>query len=332
MIMHLGNLNLEKGAFLAPLCGITTRPFRKICRRMGASIVYSETISAEGIGRMNARTLELTRFDEIERPMGIQIFGSDPERIALAAKIVEDLVHPDLIDLNFGCPVPKFVKNDKGAALLRDPARIGRIVRATVKAVSLPISAKMRAGWDHSTIVVSEVAKMVEGEGGCALTVHGRTRAQGYSGEANWEWIADAVKAVSIPIIGNGDVTDAPTAEKRMTESGCAAVMVGRGSIGNPWVFREIAQWLEGGEVSPTPGPAERLEVCLNHLKLQVEDRGELKGIREFRRHLSAYSRGLPGSAAFRDRVNRIEDKDELIERLKEFYKSVGKGDRENAA
>lgn len=330
--MQMGGLKLEKGAFLAPLCGVTTRPFRQICRRMGASIVYSETISAEGIGRMNAKTLELTRFGENERPMGIQIFGSDPARIALAARIVEDLVHPDLIDLNFGCPVPKFVKNDKGAALLKDTQRIRRIVSAAVKGVSIPVSAKMRAGWDNSSIVVSEVAKIVEGEGGCALTVHGRTRAQGYSGEANWGWIADAVQAVSIPVIGNGDVTDAPTAGRRLSESGCAAVMVGRGAIGNPWIFREIARWLKEGVQCPSPGPEERLEVCLDHLNIQVEDRGELKGIREFRRHLSAYSRGLPGSAAFRDRVNRIEEKDELVKRLEDFYNNIAKGDREHAA
>lgn len=330
--MHLGDLNLEKGAFLAPLCGVTTRPFRKICRRMGAPIVYSETISAEGIGRMNARTLELARFDEEERPMGIQIFGSDPDRIALAAKIVEDLVHPDLIDLNFGCPVPKFVKNDKGAALLRNTGRIRRIVRQAVNAVSVPVTAKMRAGWDESTIVAREVAKIVEGEGARALTVHGRTRAQGYSGEANWEWIADAVGAVSIPVIGNGDVTDAATAETRMRESGCAAVMVGRGAIGNPWIFREIARHMEEGAATPPPSPAERLAVCLDHLALQVEDRGELKGIREFRRHLSAYSRGLPGSAAFRDRANRIEEKGELVERLVEFYGAAEREDRVHAA
>ncbi len=330
--MQIGDLTLEQGAFLAPLCGVTTRPFRKVCRRMGASIVYSETISSEGIGRMNARTLELARFDPDERPIGIQIFGSEPDRVALAARIVEDLVQPDLIDLNFGCPVPKFVRNDKGAALLRDTVRIGKIVAAAVGAVSIPVTAKMRAGWDESTIVVKDVARIVEGEGGMALTVHGRTRAQGYTGEANWGWIADAVDAVSIPVIGNGDVCDAPTAAKRIEESGCAALMVGRGAIGNPWIFREIGLWMKEGIAVPPPTPVERLTVCLDHLRIQVEDRGELKGIREFRRHLSAYSRGLPGSAAFRDRANRIESKEELESVLRAFYKKAGGEDRENAA
>ncbi len=330
--MKIGDLTVRQGALLAPLCGVTTRPFRKICRRMGAAVVYSETISAEGLGRMNEKTLELVRFDPEERPMGIQIFGSDPHRIALAARIVEDLVRPDLIDLNFGCPVPKFVRHDRGAALLKDTGRIGEIVAAVVKSVSLPVTAKMRAGWDEGNIVAREVARIVEGEGAAALTVHGRTRSQGYTGRANWEWIADAACAVSIPVIGNGDVSCGADAVRRMEESGCAAVMIGRGAIGNPWIFRSVAALLATGKETGPPSASERLAVCLEHLDLQLADRGELKGIREFRRHLSAYSRGLPGSAAFRDRANRIEKRGALEALLKEFYGAAARRERENAA
>lgn len=320
--MNLGNLQIDEGAFLAPLCGVTTRPFRKICRRFGASIVFSETISSDGLFQMNARTLEMTRFDPEERPVGVQIFGCDPERLAVAARIVEDMVRPDVIDLNFGCPVPKFTKNDKGAALLKSPARVRAIVKAVTAAVATPVTAKIRAGWNEKTIVVAEIARIVEGEGGAALTVHGRTRTQGYRGEANWGWIEEAVRAVSIPVIGNGDVTGAAVAKRRMKETGCAAVMIGRAAIGNPWIFRDVAAGEDAGE----PDPAERLRTILEHLSLQIEDRGPILGIREFRRHLGRYVRGFPGSAAFRDRANRIDSRDALEEGLSGFFGRLAAG------
>lgn len=323
--MKLENLRIDGGALLAPLCGVTTRPFRKICRRFGASVVYSETISSDGLFQLNARTLEMTRFDTEERPMGVQIFGCDPERIAVAARIVEDLVQPDLIDLNFGCPVPKFTKNDKGAALLKDPERVRAIVRSVVKAVETPVTAKIRAGWDEKSIVAAEIARIVEGEGGVALTVHGRTRSQGYKGEADWGWIADAVKAVSIPVVGNGDVTSADVAARRIEETGCAAVMIGRASIGNPWIFREIRDRAAGRAYAP-PSPPERLRTILDHLAMQIEDRGVLLGIREFRRHLSCYVKGLPGSAAFRAWANRVESPGELEEGLDGYFSKVAVG------
>ncbi len=330
--MDLGNLKLDDGAFLAPLCGVTTKAFRKLCRRYGAAVVYSETVSADGINMMNARTLDLARFDPEERPIGIQIFGCDAERIALAARIIEDLVSPDLIDLNFGCPVPKFVKKDKGAALLRDPARIRAIVQKTVKNVTIPVTCKMRTGWDEGTIVVEEIARIVEGEGGSALTIHGRTRSQGYSGTANWDWIRKAVDLVSIPIIGNGDVTGPSAAERRMKETGCRAVMIGRGAIGNPWVFRDVAARMAGEKNPAPPTPAERLAVVLEHIGLQIDERGERRGIPEFRRHLSAYTKGLPGSAAFRNRVNKIDRRTHLEELLEEFFSAQEREGRPHAA
>ena len=308
---------------MAPLCGVTTRPFRKLCRRLGAAVVYSETVSADGLFQLNARTLELARFDPDERPVGVQIFGCDPERMAIAARIVEDMVEPDLIDLNFGCPVPKFTKNDKGAALLKDPPRVARIVHEVAKAVSLPVTAKIRVGWDEASIRVTEIARIVEEEGGAALTVHGRTRSQGYRGEANWRWVADAVEAVSIPVTGNGDITDASGALSRMRETGCAAVMVGRGAIGNPWIFQAIRRRLLHGEETHPPSVEERLQVIREHLALQLEDRGVRIGIREFRRHLCNYVKGFPGSAAFRAWANRVESPDELEEGLKRFFGSL---------
>ncbi len=331
--MRIREIQLDSGAFLAPLCGVTTRPFRRLCRRFGASIVFSETISADGLAMMNNRTLDMTRFDPEERPIGIQIFGCDPDKIALAAKIVVDQVNPDVIDLNFGCPVPKFVKKDKGAALLRDTARIKKIIQATRKAIDIPLTAKMRTGWDESTIVVKEVARIADGEGVDALSIHGRTRAQGYQGVANWERIGDAVQTVSrVPIIGNGDVTDVATAERRMQETGCAAVMVGRGAIGNPWIFRQIAHYMQTGTALPDPTPRERLQICLEHLDLQIEDRDEQRGIPEFRRHLSAYTKGLDGASAFRNQINLVPTRAILEEMLTEFFESVARKEEVHAA
>jgi tRNA-dihydrouridine synthase B len=324
--MRIGRLTMERGALLAPLCGITTGPFRRICRRLGASLVFSETISADGLYQMNRRTIALARFAPEERPIGVQVFGCDPERIAVAARIVEDLVQPDLIDLNFGCPVPKFVKNDKGAALLKDPPRIGRIVRAAVRAVSVPVTAKIRAGWDERTVRAAEIARVVEAEGGALLTVHARTRAQAYGGEANWNWVADAVRAVSIPVVGNGDIADAETAERRIAETGCAAVMIGRASIGNPWIFREVRHRLLHGVDAPAPSPEERLRMIREHLALHIEDRGLFTGIREFRRHLSSYVRALPGSAAFRSWANAVESREELEAGLETFFSRLSPG------
>jgi nifR3 family TIM-barrel protein len=283
-------------------------------------LVFSETVSADGLFLLNKRTLDLARFDPEERPMGVQIFGCDAERIGVAARIVEDMVGPDLIDLNFGCPVGKFVRNEKGAALLKDPPRVGRIVEAVVRAVSVPVTAKVRAGWDESSVRVAEIARVIEGAGASLLTVHARTRSQGYRGEANWDWIGEAVRAVSIPVIGNGDVTDAETAERRMAESGSAGVMIGRAAIGNPWIFREVAHRMKHGEDCPPPSFSERLRVVLEHLALQLEEKPLPAGIHEFRRHLTCYVRGLPGSSAFRSWANRVESKAELEEGLRKYF------------
>jgi len=318
--LKIGPLETEPGALLAPLCGVTTRAFRKVCRRQGASIVYSETISSDGIFQLNMRTIEMARFDPEERPMGVQIFGSEPQRIALAARIVEEMLQPDLIDLNFGCPVPKFTRNHRGAALLKDLPRIGAIVRAVTGTVSTPVTAKIRAGWNEESIRAAEIARIVEGEGAVALTVHGRTRTQAYRGEANWEWIAEAVRAVSIPVIGNGDVADGETALRRIRETGCAAVMIGRASIGNPWIFRSIAHRIRSGVEPPELTAEEKLRTILEHLALHLDEQGIRTGIFQFRRHLSSYVKGLPGCSAFRDWANRIESADVLEEGIRRFF------------
>jgi nifR3 family TIM-barrel protein len=321
--MKIGTWDVGGGALLAPLCGITTRPFRKICRRLGAPIVFSETVSADGLFHLSRGTLDLARFDAEERPIGVQIFGCDPERMRVAARILEDLLAPDLIDLNFGCPVPRFTRSDRGAALLKDPPRIGRVVRAVAGAVRAPVSAKIRAGWDETSVRVAEIARIVEEAGASLLTVHARTRAQGYRGEANWAWVAEAVRAVSIPVVGNGDVADAATAERRMAESGCAAVMIGRAAVGNPWIFRDVARRMSTGSEGAPPTPAERLALIREHLALQVEDRGEELGVREFRKHLCTYVRGLPGSAGFRAWAVRVESREALDEGLGRFFGSL---------
>ncbi|MBN1825611.1 MAG: tRNA dihydrouridine synthase DusB [Candidatus Eisenbacteria bacterium] len=324
--MKIGGLDLEAGALLAPLCGITTPSFRVLCRRFGAAAVYSETLSSDALFRLNRKTIDMARFHPEERPYGVQIFGDDPERFALSARILEDMIAPDLIDLNFGCPAPKFVRNGRGAALLKDPERIGRIVRAVARAVRTPVTAKIRTGWDGQSIRAAEIARICEDAGASAITVHGRTARQGYRGEADWDRVAEVVRAVRVPVIGNGDISDGDGAARRIEETGCAAVMIGRASIGNPFVFRSARTRLEEGRDAYPPGPEELLRTCREHLRLIVEDRGTRIGVREFRRHLARYVRGLPGSAAFRNRVNRIEEREEVERALEDFFAPLIEG------
>lgn len=306
---------MEKGLFplfLAPMAGVTNSVFRTICREKGADILTSEFVSADGIMHKNARTREYVQFTESERPMGVQLFGGDPERLAEAAKKVIDWVHPDFIDINFGCPVNKVVCRHGGSSLLRDCPLLEKVAAAVVKACSpLPVTAKIRIGWDERSINATETSRILEGTGIRRVAVHGRTKAQGYSGSADWDVIASVAASVSIPVIGNGDITDAATALKRR-ETGVAGLMIGRAAMTNPWIFTEIRAAFMEAEYHP-PTLEDRWNLIRRHCGEEVESRGsERIGMQGMRSRLMAYTRGMPGARPLRSILSGISSLMEL--------------------
>ncbi len=312
--MRLGPYNFERPFLLAPMAAVSEAPYRQMVREMGAALAPTELISAEGLVRLNARTLRYLRHDPArEDPFFVQLFGGDPARMAEAGRIARD--HgARLLDINMGCPVPKVTRNGAGSALMAEPARAAAIVRAVREATGLPVTAKIRSGLDARSINAVQVARALEAEGVEAIAVHGRTRAQGYSGRADWSIIRAVKRAVRVPVIGNGDVARREDVERMFAETGCDAVMVGRAALGNPWVFRELG----GG---PPPTPAERTELILRHLAEQVEHYGDAAaGVRAFRRMLTWYARGLRGASCFRAKAVLIETLDGLREEIARFF------------
>lgn len=318
MSLKIGNVKLDNPFFLAPLAGITDAPTRRLCKQMGAALVYSEMVSGKGLYYNDKNSDRLLTIYEEEKPIGFQIFGSEPDVIGWTAKRL-DSYNNDILDINMGCPVPKIVKNGEGSALLKNPHLIYDLISAAVSNTSKPVTAKIRIGWDANSINAVEVAKIIEAAGAAAIAVHGRTREQYYSGKADWSQIASVKKAVSIPVIGNGDVIDGKTAMEMLNETGCDFVMVGRGALGNPWIFKElVAAWK--GEPKPEPPTfAEKKRVMLIHLEDMCRLKGEYAAVREMRKHIGWYLKGVPGSAAFRGKINQIGDIHQLKKALEEI-------------
>ena len=314
-IRKIGDLEPENPFFLAPMAGISDAPMRRICRQMGASLVYTEMISAKGLYYGDKKTERLLRIYEEEKPTAIQIFGHEPDIIAYAADKLNDREHA-VLDINMGCPVPKIVKNGDGSALMKKPELVEKIIRAAVTATDRPVTAKIRAGFDEHSRNAVEVALAVEAGGGSAVAVHGRTREQFYSGQADWSVIADVKKAVRIPVIGNGDVTDPESAARLMDESGCDFVMIGRAVRGNPWIFRDLRCCWEGREAPPRPDKEEKKEMMRRQFRELIALKGEYAAVREMRKIAGWYLRGVPGGAKKRTVINTIIDPNQMFDAI----------------
>lgn len=313
MKLKIGNVALENNVILAPMAGVTDLPYRVLCHEQGCGLACMEMVSAKAILYKNRNTKELLRVDERERPVSLQLFGSDPEILAQIAGELEEGPY-DIFDINMGCPVPKIVKNGEGSALMKNPKLVEEILTAMVRAVRKPVTVKIRKGFDDSTVNAVEIAKLAESCGVAAVAVHGRTREQYYSGKADWDIIRRVKEAVSIPVIGNGDVFSPEDAKRLVEETGCDGIMVARGAKGNPWIFKQIANYLETGEKLPKPSKKELKQMILRHGQMMMEFKGELAGMREMRKHVAWYTAGYPNSAALRNEINSVASMGELEE------------------
>lgn len=314
------NVEINGKIVVAPMAGISNMTFRRICKSMGASLVVAEMVSDKAITYGNEKTFELLRMNDDERPISQQIFGSDVKSFVEAAKIVEEKMKPDIIDINMGCPVPKVVvKNQAGSALLKNPEKVGEIIKAVVGAVNVPVTVKIRSGWDQSSINAVEIAKIAEANGASAITVHARTRAQGYAGKADWNIIKEVVNAVNIPVIGNGDVVSCYDAKKMLDETGCSAVMIGRGLLGNPWLIKECVEYLESGKLPEVIDYNEKIDMMEYHLNKLCEDKTEKQAVLEIRNHLLNYLKGLPENKEVKNQVCRCKSRLEIIEVLENY-------------
>lgn len=311
--MKIGNIEIENCLALGPMAGVTDLPFRLLCKEMGCNMLYTEMVSAKAILYKNKNTKELLNIDKNEHPVGVQLFGSDPDIMAQIAAQVEE-GECDFIDINMGCPVPKIVNNGEGSALLKQPKLVEEILTKMVKAVNKPVTVKIRKGFENGTVYAVEIAKIAESCGVSAIAVHGRTREQYYSGKADWDVIKDVKKAVKIPVIGNGDIFSAEDAKEMKEYTGCDGLMVARGARGNPWIFREIKEYLENGNVIDKPTINDIREMIIRHAKMLVNYKGEYTGIREMRKHIAWYTAGLPHSAELRRMCNQIETMENLVE------------------
>jgi tRNA-dihydrouridine synthase B len=319
--LKIGSLKLANPLLLAPLSGISDLPFRLLAKEQGCALVFTEMISAEGLSRKAKATLKLLKSLPEERPLGVQIFGPKPETLAEGARVVEGW-GGDLIDINMGCPVRKVVHGGSGAALLKDPSRVREILKAVRRATSLPLTIKIRTGWEEKSKNFLEVGKIAEEGGADAITLHGRARSQGYNVKADWEDIRLLKDSLRIPVIGNGDILSAASIPKILNYTGCDGAMIGRGAYGNPWIFAQGLNLLRGG-TPEEPAPEEKEQVLLRHLSLMVEGKGEDHGLREFRKHLIWYTRGFRGSVDFRSRIPQWETLEETAAQIRDFFRKI---------
>ena len=317
--MKIGNLELSVPVFLAPMAGVTDTAYRILAREMGCELVYSEMVSDKGINYRNTHTLEMLHTEPAERPIAMQLFGAEPESVARAAQYVESLGCADILDFNMGCPAPKVVKNHEGSALMKEPRQAFAILSALRKAVRLPVTVKMRLGWDDDSINVLELARLAEQAGMDAIAVHGRTREQFYRGQADWETIAAVKQAVSIPVIANGDVRTCADLARIFAVTGCDGVMIGRAAQGNPWIFRRFREFLQTGVELPEPSLAERGEIILRHLDMLLQFKGDYIGPREMRKHATWYTKGLPHGAELRNLFNQAETREDFVRIIDKF-------------
>ena len=316
--MKIGSLSIDNNVFLAPMAGVTDLPFRCMCRDFGCGFVYSEMVSAKGLYYKDKKTATLMRIDEKEKPCAIQIFGSEPD---IMATVVPEVLKTgaDIIDINMGCPTPKIVNNGDGSALMKNPRLAGKVIRAVTDASKVPVTVKFRMGWDSQSINAVEFAKIAEANGASAVTVHGRTREQFYSGQADWNIIKEVKYAVKIPVIGNGDIFSAQHAKRMFEETGCDAVMVGRGAEGNPFIFKQINELLKMGEVTYFPTNREKVECAKKLLVDLVKEKGENRGVKEARKHIAWFIKGLPGNAQIKTTVFKLTKEKEVLAVLNSY-------------
>ena len=325
--LQIGNVTLKNNLILGPMAGVTDLPFRLLCSEQGAGLLCMEMVSAKGILYNNKNTKAMLEIDEREHPVSLQLFGSDPQIMGdMAKRLVDEGVPFDILDINMGCPVPKVVNNGEGSALMKDPLLAGQIIEAMAKAIDRPVTVKIRKGFNDASVNAVEMARIAQESGAAAVAVHGRTREQYYSGKADWDIIRQVKEAVSIPVIGNGDILTAADAIRMKQETGCDGFMIARGAQGNPWIFRQILHELETGEALPKPSIQEMIDMLLLHTRMQIAFKGEYTGIREMRKHAAWYTAGYPKSSGLRRALSEIETYDELAGLLERFGKQMESG------
>ena len=316
--MKIGNVQLDNEVFLSPMAGVTDLPFRTICKEKGCGMLYTEMINAKALCYDDENTKKMLNLEDDGHPVAVQIFGSDPEYMGKAASIMNQYTN-DILDINMGCPAPKVIKNGDGSALMRNPKLAAEVLTAVVKNSEKPVTLKIRKGWDDNSVNALEIAKIAEECGISALAIHGRTREQFYSGKADWDIIAEIKQSINIPVIGNGDVFDVQDAVNMLEKTKCDAIMIGRGSHGNPWIFNRINHYMKTGEILPEPTLEEKIGTAIKHMNLAVAEHGEYVAVREMRKHIGWYLKGLKNSAKYRDQINKITDYKEVISMLEEY-------------
>jgi len=331
MSFQIGNVTIKNQVVLAPMAGYSNTSFRKIIKEMGAGLIYAEMVSDKALTYQNEKTLNLLKMSNQERPIAQQIFGSDVNTFVTAAKIIENTMHPDIIDINMGCPVPKVaISAQAGSALLKNKEKVKEIVSAVVKAVSIPVTVKIRLGWDEKTINCVEIAKSIEEAGASAITLHARTRSDGYSNVARWEYIKKVKEAVNIPVIGNGDILSAFDAKKMLEETGCDAVMIGRGVLGNPWLIKECVEYLEEGKLPKKVLNVEKIAMMKKHFQLLKEDKNEKQALLEIRSNILYYLKGMPNNKEIKQKICATKTEEEIMTILNNYLEYLKEKEEEN--